>query len=122
MTVPRLEIQTTSAALGMRTFRPGLIIQQQHANLKIRKPPTDAVEIRSTQGRVLIDQTEAFAAANLKAPLRMASEFSAKSKLVWLDHIAKRGREGQLLRQIENGNKAIQHIAKINSMPQKKSC
>ncbi|WP_100405457.1 DUF6470 family protein [Bacillus solitudinis] len=114
MQVPHLDIQSNDAYIGLRSQRPGPQIRQHQADLQIRQQHS-SIEISTTASKLYIDQTEAFADANLKSPLRMANEFWAKSESHVAQHIAKRSQQGEMMKKIENGFGAFAQIAKANS-------
>lgn len=117
MNMPRLLIETTDAQIGLRPYRPPLQIKQHQADLQIRQRHVDIIEMSTTASKLYIDQTEAFADANLKTPLRLANEYWKKANETALEYIAKTAREGIEMMRIEDGGDAIQRIAKRNSLP-----
>ncbi|WP_017726242.1 DUF6470 family protein, partial [Halalkalibacterium ligniniphilum] len=72
-------------------------------------------QISRRASKLYIDQTAAFADANLKTPLRMANDFWAKSEQAVNEHIAKKRQQGDQMMKIENGFGAFAHIAKTDS-------
>ncbi|NEU30258.1 hypothetical protein GN156_05615 [bacterium LRH843] len=115
MNVPSIRIQSTDAQIGLRMNRPDMRIKQQNADLQIRQQHVGLIEISKTASKLHIDQTEAFADANLKSPLRMANEFWQKTTNEVMQYIAKTAQDGNQMLKIENGSGAIQRIAKANS-------
>lgn len=115
MQLPSLDIQSTDAYIGLRSERPGLRIRQQSADLQIRQEHTGLIEISRTASKLFIDQTEAFADANLKTSLRMASEFVTRGASEAAKYVAKTAQQGDQMMRIENGYGAFARIAKVNS-------
>lgn len=116
MQLPQLKISSEFAQLGINQTRANIEIHQKHADLKIKQPPPD-VEITLTKGKLYIDQSEAFADAGLKHPLRKSKEWAQQSKQKLLSGIATDASQGDQMMKIENGNNAIPQIAKTNSTP-----
>lgn len=114
MQLPSLNIQKTDAYIGLHLQRPGLQIRQRNADLQILQDPV-GMEMRTSKPKLSIDQTEAFADANLKTPLRLANDFWAKTESVVSQYVAKTALEGEQLKSIENGTGVIQRIAKQRS-------
>ncbi len=110
-----LDIQKQDAYIGLRSNRPNIRIQQNQADMHIRQKHSGIIEISTTASQLFIDQTEAFADANLKSPLRVANEFWQKAQSTASQYVAQKAQEGEQLKHIENGQGAIAHIAKANS-------
>lgn len=110
-----LQIHSTDAKIGLSSSRPPMRIKQEQAGLDIKQKHVGMIEISKTASKLYIDQTEAFADANLKSPIRMANEFWQKSMGEALNYFAKKTVEGRQLMKIENGGGAITQIAKQNS-------
>ncbi|WP_062050211.1 DUF6470 family protein [Bacillus sp. JCM 19034] len=118
----QLHIDQTLAQTGLRSVQPPMQIKQHQADLQISQEHTNLVEISTTARRLYIDQTEAFADANLKTPLRLSNEFYQRIRGTVMNYVAKTAREGEQLKKIENGNHAITHIAaQRGSRPQKQA-
>jgi hypothetical protein len=90
----------------MKQAGPDLRLKQEHQGL---------IEISTAAAKLYIDQTEAFADANLKSPLRLGNEFASKALSQASEYVAKTAQQGEQLKRIENGNGAIAQIAKQNS-------
>ena len=101
-----------------RSRRIALSIRQKRAELNIT----------STPSRLYIDQTESFASAGLKTPLRLAGDFYNNSLAAGLDAISSITQEGLRFLRIEDGGNPIREIARtrgqrtrqlsIQAMPQ----
>ncbi|OLO38092.1 hypothetical protein BTR23_11895 [Alkalihalophilus pseudofirmus] len=115
MNLPRLEISTTRSEIGLQTERPQLQLRQRPADLQIQQQYLDNLQISKKASMLYIDQTEAFADANLKSVFRFTKEFSQKAHQKALSYIQKQARQGDQLMKIENGNGAIGHIVAQNS-------
>ncbi|MFB4165214.1 DUF6470 family protein [Alteribacillus sp. JSM 102045] len=117
MNMPIVEITTTKAELGMKTSRPPLEIRQPPADIEINQHFNDTVEISTKAAKVNIDQSEAFADADLIPPLQQGDQFAAKAKRTAMEYVAKKAQEGEQLKAVEKnggGGKAIAAIAKEN--------
>ncbi|TWI59948.1 DUF6470 family protein [Halalkalibacter nanhaiisediminis] len=112
MRLPSLDIQATDAYIGLRSTRPDMRIRQQSADLQIHQEHVGLIEISKTASKLFIDQTQAFAEANLKTPLRMASDFLKKTESHVAEYLAKTVQQGNQMMRIENGNGALAQIAK----------
>lgn len=115
MQLPRLELHNTFAQLG---------IQQKNASIKIRQPkaelnynqPQPSMEIHKSPSKLEIDQTEAFADANLKHPFRNIKEWTERAKQKILQSLAEKANEGDRLMKIEGRSESvIPEIAKQKS-------
>jgi hypothetical protein len=113
--VPHIAIQSTDAYIGMKSNRPHPQIKQHNADLQIRQTHTGIIEISTKASELHIDQTQAFAEANLKTPLRLANEFYQSATNQVAEHIAKKRQQGDQMMKIENGYGALSRLAKANS-------
>lgn len=115
--LPRLEITSQFAKLGIQQQMPNLEVKNRLGELQIQQPKPE-LEIKKTEGKLDIDQTEAFADANLKPALRLAKDHAKKAMQTVLQDVASEISEGRKLMKIENGGKdTIANIAKENTQP-----
>lgn len=115
MQLPRLELTNTQALLGIEHQRTTTEIRQPNAKITMNQPKSD-VEIIKTKGKLEIDQSEAFADANLKNPLRLTKEWAQRAKQKLLQNLSKEMSEGRRLMEIEKQKESvIPQIAKENS-------
>jgi hypothetical protein len=117
MQLTSLQINQTDARIGLSSSRPGIRIKQQAADMQIKQNHHNLIEISTTASQMYIDQTEAFADANLKTAFRTADETASKAIQQASQYIAKTVQQGNQLIQIENGNGALARLAKANSEP-----
>ncbi len=115
MQVPHLQISSAHGQIGMNHHRPHIEIQQHDADLTIKQEHVATLQISQKAAKLSIDQTEAFADANLKGPLRSSNEFITKAKQNIMQYISKKSREGDQLMGIENGGEMIPRVAAQNS-------
>jgi hypothetical protein len=114
MKIPRLQIETTRAQLGITTHHAKVDIQQPKAEMTIQQPPAE-LHIRSTPSKLTIDQTKAREDVELKSIAKRMAEFAQQGQLDLLKGIARRASEGKQLMRIEEKGNAISRIAKQNS-------
>ncbi|MDE5414044.1 DUF6470 family protein [Alkalihalobacterium chitinilyticum] len=115
MNLPQLHISTNRAEIGIRSQKPAMRIQQPHADLKIDQNYIDILRISKRASKLHIDQSQAFADANLKNSKQLLSDVVNRGEQKAMQYIAKVAQQGDQLMKIENGDGAIQQIAKSNS-------
>ena len=119
MQLPMLQIESAQAQLGFRSHRPHMQIKQRHADLQIDQEFAE-INMSRTKPRLSIDQTEAFADANLKGALRQHEEFFQSGQRKYMEYLAKTVRQGDQLMRIEHGlNKYPQIIKQDHNTPPK---
>lgn len=112
MQLPSLSISTTDAQIGMRSYRPPVSISQRSADMTIQTENIlDTIRVSRTASQLFIDQTEAFADADVKSPLRRATEFAQGTTQKLYEYMAKKRQEGDQLMKIEHGTGQIARIA-----------
>lgn len=115
MNLPRLEMSSTYAQIGMKSNRPHMSVKQYHADLQIKQSHVN-LEIKRSDGTLTIDQSEAFASIDATPPLRRSDEFIARTKSEVAQYISKTSRQGDQMMKIENGGgNAFSAIAAENS-------
>ncbi|NMH68883.1 hypothetical protein HF072_08795 [Bacillus sp. RO3] len=114
MNVPRIRLQSTSAAITIRTTPGRMDIEQPPAQLDIQQPQAK-MEIERKPSKLTIDQTEARADMDLKSARRRIEEYSRQGYEDWLSGLARVAQDGDELMMIENGGDAIAAQAKRNS-------
>jgi hypothetical protein len=112
--VPQIRLQSTSAALSIRTTPGQMDIEQPPGELDIQQPQAK-MEIERTPSKLTIDQTEARADVDLKSVRRRIEEYSQQGYEDWLAGLARVAQDGDELMMIENGGDAIATQAKRNS-------
>jgi hypothetical protein len=116
MQIPQLRIDQSFAELGLKQQQATMQIRQPMAELSLKQPMAE-LKIHISESKLEIDQTEAFADANLKSPLRMANEWVSKAKQKAMQNVAQKVQEGNRLMKIEHQNESIiPQIAKEKSM------
>lgn len=115
MQLPRLEIDQTFALIGMNHRQARIEMRQPMAEVEMNQPQPE-VEMTIKRGKLYIDQTEAFADANLKHPFRLTREWAEQAKQKLLKGLAEEAAEGDRLMKIENQKECIiPQIAKEES-------
>ncbi|UOR11673.1 DUF6470 family protein [Halobacillus amylolyticus] len=114
MPVPKVQIQTTEARIGINVQKGQQTIRQQKAELSIQQPKAD-MTIRQRPGKLTIDQTKAWHNLDLKNVLVRTEELVGEARQIWLEGIARVSREGDELMRIEDGGNPIAAHAKQNA-------
>ncbi|ADU31864.1 DUF6470 family protein [Evansella cellulosilytica] len=114
MELARYHIQSERAITGIASQRPEMTIRQRPADMEIKQELNGNLRISSTAAKLFINQTEAFADADLKGPLRRSNEWHSSTKQKVYQYIAKTMREGEQYKSIENGGNAIANVARQN--------
>ncbi|MBB5173760.1 DUF6470 family protein [Texcoconibacillus texcoconensis] len=111
MQVPQIQMNSQTAQIGMQSQRPQMQVQQPEADLSIQQQH-GGMTIHKQDGQLSIDQSQAFAEANLIGPLRSSDEFAAQASQAAFQYAAKVAQQGEMLKQIESGQPAIPEIAR----------
>ncbi len=111
MNIPKLQIQSTPARIGLDIQKPIQEIQQPKANLEIQQPSAK-MSIQTTKSKLTIDGYEARESMGYKTSISRTREIAQQSKQDVLEGIARRAEEGQELMRIENGGNPIAEQAK----------
>ncbi|SDH19564.1 hypothetical protein SAMN05192534_102134 [Alteribacillus persepolensis] len=90
MNIPMVEITMTHAKLGMNMSRPPLEIKQRPADIHIEQNFQHTVHISTESASVKIDQSEAFADANMIHPFDRLKQYAEKGKQAALEYAAKK--------------------------------
>ncbi len=114
MNIPQLQIQTTSAKLGLQIDKPVQQIEQPKATQQIEQPAA-ILEMSTTRPQLSLDTTENRADLDLKSVFRRSSENAQYGMQQVSEGTGRRAQEGQQLMQIENGGNTIADIAKQNT-------
>ncbi|MBG9544721.1 hypothetical protein ABE29_18745 [Cytobacillus firmus] len=121
MQLAKIQISTQAGFLGIQKQDAKLHIQQPPAEMKMRQPQAD-IQYEKTKGRLQIDQSEAFAEANLKPITQQIREWASKARQKLKQGLAEEAREGDQLMKIEGSKKSmIPQIAKQESEPSPKT-
>lgn len=109
-----MRMNATYGKIGLRTHNAKHLINQQHAEMTIRQPKAEMF-IRTIPGKLDINQSKAFAEANLKSVYQLIEDFSRRGHEAVMKGITRRAQQGDRLMKIENGGHPIAELARINS-------
>lgn len=120
MQLPRLEMHNTFAQIGMSQEQSSIEMRQPWAEVRMNQPqPKLNYDIELCE--VHIDQTEAFADANLMHPFRNIREWVQRCRQIAMQNLIKEVKEGNRLMEIENqSGTIIPQLAKEASTPPQK--
>lgn len=111
MNIPKLQIQSTPARIGLDIQKPVQEIQQPKANLDLQQPKAK-MSIQTTKSKLSIDSYEMRESMGYKTSMSRTREIAQQSNQMLLEGIARRAQEGQELMRIENGGNPIAEQAK----------
>ena len=103
MITSQVHIHSTDAKIGMQSVRPPMNIDQGAADLSIRKSGSDYLSISQEAASLYIDQSKAFAEANLKSVTQLAADWAAKGRASVQQYAGSKAEEGNQLAKIERG-------------------
>lgn len=106
MNIPKLQLQSTKAQIGLNIQKPVQELQQPKANLDLQQPKA-IVTMETTKSKLSIDTTEARAELDLMGSRRRTSEVAQYSQQQVLEGTGRRAQEGMELMRIENGGSPI---------------
>ncbi|UTR16070.1 DUF6470 family protein [Salipaludibacillus sp. LMS25] len=115
MTLPQIAISTVQAKTGLQQSRPSISVRQPGPDMTIDQNVAGKLRISTTASQLFIDQTEAFADADVKSPLRRGKENAAKGKQKVMQFIAETMRHGEQLKKIESNSNTLASVAKQRS-------
>lgn len=111
MNIPKLQVQTTKAQIGLHTQKPVQQIEQPKANLDIQQPKAIQT-IETKKGQLSIDTEEARADLDLKSSSKRVAEVAQYATQTAIEGVGRRADEGNQLMRIENGGNPIASQAK----------
>ncbi|AOM81902.1 DUF6470 family protein [Salisediminibacterium beveridgei] len=112
MDLPRIAIQSTQAQTAVQTSRPPMSISQQNADMQIDNALSGRFRMSQEFVEISIDQTEAFADADVKSIFRRNDEWAQRAMQQALQYAAKTARQGEQLKKIENQGDVIPELAR----------
>ncbi|USK69976.1 DUF6470 family protein [Peribacillus asahii] len=119
MQLPQIRMQSTFIQLDIQSESPVQRITRSAPVQSIQQSKA-VVNMKTTPGKLTIDQSEAWADMDIKPISQRTAEYAQKSKQKALEGIARRSRQGDELMSIEKGGNVIAAHAKENSArPQK---
>ncbi len=111
MNIPKMQIQSTKAQIGLTIQKPVQEIQQPKADLDLQQPKAE-MSIQTTKPKLSIDSLEMRESLDLKSSGTRTAEMAAYSKQDALEGMGRRAQEGSELMRIENGGNPIVDQAK----------
>jgi len=111
MNIPKLQLQTTKAQIGLTTQKPTQEIEQPKANLDLQQPKAK-MAMETTKSELSIDSVEARESLDLRSSRSRTAEVAQYSKQQLMEGLARRAQEGDELMKIENGGSPISEQAK----------
>lgn len=118
MNIPQIQIHTTDAKLGLNIEKPRQIIRQPKATQHIEQPAA-IVDIKTTNGLMKIDTSQARRDVGMIGPLESSAKYAAEGRRKAMQGMARRASEGRQMMDIAHNKNAIPAIAKKNTFPTK---
>lgn len=118
MAIPQIQLQINDIQMDYTIRAPEISISQRPADLSISQPAA-IVDITAKQGKLYIDQSQAFSEAGLKPISEVNREYVQKGKQAVLSAIARNVQEGeQMLQSAGKGQpgQVFKQIAKQNDL------
>lgn len=116
MQLPQIRMESQFLKIGLEITPPKMTIKQPKAIQNIEQRPAE-IEIHSKHGKLYIDQSQAFAEANLKSIYQLNKEYAQRGIQKGLEGVARRAREGRELMSIEYKGKPLIRQAVEKSHP-----
>ncbi|NBJ69599.1 MULTISPECIES: DUF6470 family protein [Clostridia] len=116
MKIPKLKMSSQMAQIEIQHTAAKQTIRQPKAELSIQQPKAE-VKMRTTPGKLTIDQTKAFADMNLMSIFQRNHQFASDGKQAALEGIERRARQGTELMKIEQKGNPLISQAKANAQP-----
>ena len=120
MNIPQIQIRTTDAKLGLNIEKGQQTIRQPKATQHIEQPAA-ILDIRTTDGVMRIDSSQARRDIGMIGPLESTANFATAGHQKAMQGIARRVSEGNQMMDIAHNQNAIVSIAKQNTFPNKKA-
>jgi len=111
MNIPKLQIQSTNAQIGLTTQRAVQEIEQPSANIDLQQPKAE-MSMETTKSQLSIDAYEARESMDYKTSISRTREIAQQSMQDAQEGTARRAQEGDELMRIENGGNPLADQAK----------
>lgn len=111
MNIPKMQIQSAKAQIGLNIQKPVQEIEQPKATLDLQQPKAQ-MSIQTTKPQLSIDAYEARESMDYKTSMSRTREIAQRSIQEALEGMARRAQEGNELMRIENGGNPIADQAK----------
>ncbi|WP_121640153.1 DUF6470 family protein [Virgibacillus sp. Bac330] len=114
MNIPQLKMTSQMAQIELQQTKPKQTIRQPKADISIQQPKAE-MSMRTTPSKLTIDQTKAFADANLMSIFQRNDQFAREGKQAVLEGIERRAQQGTELMKIEQKGNPLISQAKMNA-------
>jgi len=111
MNIPKLQIQSTKAQIGLSTQKAVQEIEQPKANLDLKQPKAK-MTMESTKSKLSLDTLEARESLDLRSSISRTAEVAKYSEQQLMEGLVIRAQEGDELMKIENGGNPISEQSK----------
>lgn len=115
MNIPKLQIQTTDAKIGLQITKPQQRIEQPKAELDLQQPKAE-VQIHTTKSELSIDAFEMRESMGYKNARALTKDAAQQGIQDALEGIGRRAQEGGEFMRIENGGNPIVEQAKTRGL------
>ncbi|WP_062108983.1 DUF6470 family protein [Bacillus niameyensis] len=116
MQVPQIRMESQFAKIGIETKEIKQSIQQPKADLHIKQPQAE-IKMRTTPGKLTIDQSQAWEEMDIKGIFQRVKENAVRGSQKLMEGIARTVREGDEMIEIQNGQNAYVEQARRNANP-----
>ncbi|MBS4208287.1 hypothetical protein KHA95_09420 [Bacillus sp. FJAT-50079] len=116
MQIPQIRMQSQSAQIAIQSRPANQSIQQPNANLQIEQPLAE-MNIRTTPGKLTIDQSQAWEDMDIKSIFKRVEENTYRAQQAVMEGIARVVREGDEMLDIRSGRNIIVEQAKRKANP-----
>ncbi|KRG15041.1 hypothetical protein ACA30_07595 [Virgibacillus soli] len=116
MRIPQIQMESQQAKISMQTMNARQSIQQPQADLRIEQPKA-VMKMRTTPGKLTIDQSQAWEEMNVKSTFKAVKENAVKGNQKVMEGIARVAQEGDEMIEIQNGQNAYVEQAKRQANP-----
>ncbi|MCJ7843293.1 DUF6470 family protein [Lederbergia sp. NSJ-179] len=116
MRIPQIQMESQQAKIAIQTVAARQSIQQPKADVRIEQPQAE-MKMRTTPGKLTIDQSQAWEEMNLKSTFKAVKENAVKGNQKVMEGIARVAQEGDEMIEIQNGQNAFVEQAKRHANP-----
>ena len=106
MNIPKIQLQSTKAQIGLNIQKPVQEIEQLKANLDLQQPQAK-MTMQTTKPKLSVDSLEMRESLDLKSSRSRTAEVAQYSKQSALEGVSRRAQEGNELMSIENGGNPL---------------
>ncbi|MCA0971569.1 DUF6470 family protein [Halobacillus litoralis] len=114
MSIPKLQVQTQQAQIGLQTVSAKHEYKQFKAEQSIQQPKAD-MTIEQKKGKLTIDQSSAWSNLGFKSIAERTRDTASHAEQVLLEGIARVAQEGDEMMSVENNGNPIPSISERNT-------